>query len=144
MANDWWELQILCEPEMEDSLFWRLEVFGCRGMASESQGHLRLVRSYLPKTQGNACGGSSDSRTQTQAQVPLEELSLAICQDALTMGLAVPKIQWRSLDEEDWASSWKQYWQPLEIGDRFLINPAWLPVPASERLVLRLDPGIAF
>lgn len=129
MKNDWWELQIFCEPDLEDSLFWRLEVFGCRGMASESQGHLRLVRSYLPKT---------------QAQVSLEELSSAIRQDALTMGLAVPEIQWRSLDEEDWASSWKQYWQPLEIGDRFLINPAWLPLPASARLVLRLDPGVAF
>jgi ribosomal protein L11 methyltransferase len=49
------------------------------------------------------------------------------------------------IDEEDWASSWKQHWQPQEIGDRFLIYPAWLPVPEhSERLLLRLDPGAAF
>jgi ribosomal protein L11 methyltransferase len=49
------------------------------------------------------------------------------------------------IDEQDWATSWKQYWQPQEIGDRFLINPAWLPVPEnSDRLVLRMDPGVAF
>ncbi len=130
MANNWWELQILCEPELEDSIFWRLEGFGCRGMASESKGHSLLVRAYLPSS---------------QAQVPdLEGLSLYIYQDALTMGLSVPEMQWYLIDEEDWASSWKQHWQPQEIGDRFLVNPAWLPIPESDRLVLRLDPGVAF
>jgi ribosomal protein L11 methyltransferase len=49
------------------------------------------------------------------------------------------------IDEEDWASSWKQHWEPQEIGDRILIYPAWLPPPEqSERLLLRLDPGAAF
>jgi len=130
MANNWWELQILCEPELEDSIFWRLEGFGCRGMASESKGYSLLVRAYLPSS---------------QAQVSeLEGLSLYLCQDALTMGLSVPEMQWHLIDEEDWASSWKQYWQPQEIGDRFLVNPAWLPIPESDRLVLRLDPGVAF
>ncbi|MEL6788310.1 MAG: 50S ribosomal protein L11 methyltransferase, partial [Cyanobacteria bacterium J06607_15] len=37
------------------------------------------------------------------------------------------------------------YWQPMEIGDRFLIYPAWeTPPKDSNRLVLRLDPGAAF
>jgi ribosomal protein L11 methyltransferase len=61
------------------------------------------------------------------------------------MGLSVPTMQWQLIDEEDWASSWKEHWQPQEIGDRFLIYPAWLPVPAkTDRLLLRLDPGTAF
>ena len=130
MANNWWELQILCEPDLEDSIFWRLEDFGCRGMASQSQEHLLVVRAYLPSS---------------QVQVPdLEGLSLYLQQDALAMELSVPEMQWHLIDEEDWASSWKQYWQPQEIGDRFLVNPAWLPIPKSDRLVLRLDPGVAF
>jgi len=61
------------------------------------------------------------------------------------MGFSIPTVQWELIDEQDWATSWKQYWQPQEIGDRFLINPAWLPVPEnSNRLVLRMDPGVAF
>jgi ribosomal protein L11 methyltransferase len=61
------------------------------------------------------------------------------------MGLAIPKMQWQPIDEEDWASSWKEHWQPQEIGDRFLIYPAWLPLPEkSDRILLRLDPGVAF
>jgi ribosomal protein L11 methyltransferase len=131
MTNTWWELQILCEPNLEDSIFWRLENFGCRGIASEKKGNYSFVKSYLP---------------QFQAQLlDLAALALWLRQDALCVGLSVPTVQWQLIDEQDWASSWKQHWQPQEIGDRFLINPAWLPIPEnSQRLVLRLDPGVAF
>lgn len=131
MANSWWELQIVCDQALEDTIFWRLDKFGCRGSASENKGHACLVRGYLP---------------QQQAQLlDLAALSLWLRQDALVLGLPVPAIKWHLIDEEDWASSWKEHWQPQEIGDRFLINPAWLPVPTdTQRIVLRLDPGVAF
>jgi ribosomal protein L11 methyltransferase len=131
VANTWWELQILCEPDLEDSVFWRLEDFGCRGAASEKKGNSCLVRGYLP-------------RFQVQL-LDLAALSLWLRQDALCVGLSAPALHWQLIDEQDWASSWKQYWHPQEIGDRFLINPAWLPLPeSSDRLVIRLDPGVAF
>jgi ribosomal protein L11 methyltransferase len=131
MANSWWEIQILCDPALEDLIFWRLEKFGSRGMSSEVKAHSLLVRAHVP---------------QMQAQLlDLAALSLWLRQDALTVGLPVPVTQWHLIDEEDWASSWKQYWQPQEVGERFLIYPAWLPPPEhSERLLLRLDPGAAF
>lgn len=131
MANSWWEIQILSDPALEDLIFWRLERFGCRGMSSEVKGHSILITTHLP---------------QMQAQLlDLAALSLWLRQDALTVGLPVPIMQWHLIDEEDWSSSWKQHWEPQEIGDRFLIYPAWLPVPEeSERLLLRLDPGAAF
>ena len=131
MANSWWEIQILCDPALEDSIFWRLEKFGCRGMSSEVKAHSLLLRAHLP---------------QIQAQLlDLAALSLWLRQDALTLCMPVPITQWKLIDEEDWSSSWKQYWEPQEIGDHFLIYPAWLPIPEqSERLLLRLDPGAAF
>lgn len=131
MANSWWELQILCAPDMEDSIFWRLEKFGCGGTASETKGHSCLVRAYLPRNQAQL--------------LDLAALSLWLRQDALIMSLPLPDVQWHLIDEEDWASSWKKHWQPQEIGDRFLINPAWIPAPEkTNRLILRLDPGVAF
>ncbi len=131
MANTWWELQILCEPDLEDSIFWRLDNFGCRGTAVERQGNSFLVKSYLPQFQAHF--------------LDLAALSLWLRQDALCIGLSVPVMRWQLINEQDWASSWKQYWQPQEIGDRFLINPAWLPIPEkTNRLIIRLDPGVAF
>ncbi|WP_353932084.1 50S ribosomal protein L11 methyltransferase [Okeanomitos corallinicola TIOX110] len=131
MANTWWELKILCEPDLEDSIFWRLETFGCRGTASESKGNSSLLKAYLPSFQAQL--------------LDLSALSLLLRQDALCVGLSSPMLHWDLIDEEDWATNWKKHWQPEEIGDRFLINPAWLPLPQSlERLVIRLDPGVAF
>jgi ribosomal protein L11 methyltransferase len=54
-------------------------------------------------------------------------------------------VSWSLIDEEDWSKSWKQHWQPEPIGDRLLVTPAWLDPPAdNQRLVLLLDPGVAF
>ena len=138
LANSWWEIQVLCEPTLEDSIFWRLDRFGCSGTASQYKGNTCLVCAYLP--------------SEEVPLLDLAALSLLLRQDALTLGLPVPAMQWHLIDEEDWASSWKQYWQPQEVGDRFLVYPAWLPMPVSqnaisdqpERLLLRLDPGVAF
>ncbi|MBD2072797.1 50S ribosomal protein L11 methyltransferase [Phormidium sp. FACHB-592] len=131
MANSWWNIQILCDTDLEETIFWRLELFGCRGSSSEVKGHSCLIGAYLP---------------QEQAQLlDLAALALALRQDALCVGLPIPAVQWNLIDEEDWSSTWKEHWQPQEIGDRFLINPAWLPAPEqSDRIVLKLEPGVAF
>jgi ribosomal protein L11 methyltransferase len=131
MSNKWWEIQIVCDPRLEESIFWRLDKFGCSGTATQVKGQSCLIRAYIP---------------QIKIQVlDLAALSLWLRQDAILLELPQPVSHWHLIDEEDWASSWKQYWQPQEIGDRFLIYPAWLtPPPDSERLILRLDPGAAF
>ncbi|MDB9510018.1 50S ribosomal protein L11 methyltransferase [Kamptonema animale CS-326] len=131
MAHSWWEIRVICDPGLEDIIFWRLENFGCRGTASEMKNNYCLISAYLPEEQAGL--------------LDLAALSLYLRQDALCSGLSLPATQWNLIDEEDWASSWKVHWQPQEIGDRFLVYPAWLPVPTnSERLLLRLDPGMAF
>ncbi len=49
-----------------------------------------------------------------------------------------------SLDEEDWLNNWKQYYKPLPIGERLLVLPSWEERPETDRIVLKLDPGMAF
>lgn len=130
--NSWWEIQVLCDPIVEDLVFWRLEEFGCKGTVSEKRDNtLCFLRAYIPKIQVQS--------------LDLAALALALKQDALCCQLPQPKTKWGLIDEEDWASSWKQHWSADEIGDRFLVNPAWLSPPElSDRLILNLDPGPAF
>ncbi len=145
MSNRWWEIVVKCEPILEESVFWRLEKFGCSGTAtevkvlddeenSEAESAVNkqiLIRTYIPEI-------------NTQL-LDLAALSLWLEQDAKLLEVSVPEAKWHLIDEEDWATSWKQHWQPTEIGDRFLIYPAWeTPPKASEKLILRLDPGAAF
>ena len=50
------------------------------------------------------------------------------------------------VDEEDWATAWKQYYHPVKISERFTIVPTWedyTPV-SSDELIIELDPGMAF
>ncbi len=47
------------------------------------------------------------------------------------------------IDSQNWAEQWRENFPPLEIGP-FLIVPTWEETPKSERIILRLDPGLAF
>jgi ribosomal protein L11 methyltransferase len=131
LVNSWWEIQVLCDPALEDIVFWRFETFGGHGTASQRKTSLRQVQAYFPQ--------------DTFELLDLAAVALRLKQDALCAELPEPKTSWTLIDEEDWSKSWKDHWKPEEIGDRFIINPAWLPPPENtDRLVLRLDPGAAF
>ncbi len=47
-------------------------------------------------------------------------------------------------DEEDWANNWKLYFKPMPVGERLLIRPSWEETNADDRIVLSIDPGMAF
>ncbi|NJL87222.1 MAG: hypothetical protein HC886_16580 [Leptolyngbyaceae cyanobacterium SM1_1_3] len=131
MVSSWWEIQVLCHPALEDLVYWRFDTYTGRGTSTERRGHHLFMRAYFPQEQFQL--------------LDLAALALMMKQDALCTGLAVPHLEWQLIDEEDWSKSWKSHWHPQEIGDRFLVNPAWLPKPTGgDRLVLRLDPGAAF
>ena len=46
--------------------------------------------------------------------------------------------------DSDWENNWRQYYQPIETGERLVVVPEWLDAPADGRLPLRLDPGLIF
>ncbi len=51
----------------------------------------------------------------------------------------------RQVQEEDWAESWKQFFQVEHIGRRLVIRPTWREYsPQPGEVVLDLDPGMAF
>lgn len=51
----------------------------------------------------------------------------------------------REVDEEDWATAWKQYYKPVHISPGIVIKPTWEPYEAQpgERII-EMDPGMAF
>lgn len=51
----------------------------------------------------------------------------------------------REVDDKDWVSSWKEYWQPTPVGVKLVIVPAWYGKYREQgRRSLYLDPGAAF
>jgi len=49
------------------------------------------------------------------------------------------------VDDEDWATAWKEYFHPIRITDRITIKPTWEQYePEADELIIELDPGMAF
>lgn len=46
---------------------------------------------------------------------------------------------------EDWENNWKQYFHPMPVGEKLLIQPLWRDqVESGDRKVLKIEPGLAF
>jgi ribosomal protein L11 methyltransferase len=51
----------------------------------------------------------------------------------------------RDVHQEDWAESWKEFFQVERAGTRIVIRPSWRSYePMPDEVVLDLDPGMAF
>lgn len=46
--------------------------------------------------------------------------------------------------DSDWENNWRQYYEPIEIGEKLVVVPEWLEAPEGPRIPLRLDPGLIF
>ncbi|MDO4418779.1 MAG: 50S ribosomal protein L11 methyltransferase [Ruminococcus sp.] len=48
-------------------------------------------------------------------------------------------------EEDDWLNNWRQYYQPIEVGENLLIQPVFRDeVKDTERTVIKIEPGLAF
>ena len=60
-------------------------------------------------------------------------------------GLGSLALSLANVRDEDWENNWKQYYQPIPIGQRLLVVPKWMqPDPGEERIPVFLDPGMIF
>lgn len=57
---------------------------------------------------------------------------------------AFPQAESGYTADQDWENSWKDYYEPIEVGRRLVVVPEWMDAPDDGRTPLRLDPGIAF
>jgi ribosomal protein L11 methyltransferase len=58
---------------------------------------------------------------------------------------SVREMNVREVADHDWLGEWKKGWQPVEVGERFIIAPPWSEIPDQHgRIVIRIEPGMAF
>lgn len=60
--------------------------------------------------------------------------------------IGINEVTISEVNEEEWATAWKKYYNPVKISKRFTIVPTWeeyQPV-SSDELIIELDPGMAF
>lgn len=92
------------------------------------------IRLYLPH----------DAQAPEQIAQLKSELEVFRAQNPDT-DLGSLEVSLQNLQEEDWEESWKQYYQPIPIGEKLLIVPQWLsPENPEHRIPVVLDPGMIF
>jgi ribosomal protein L11 methyltransferase len=139
----WVELSLFAAPEAVDAVAEVFRSHGVTGVAVEEE---------------IAAGGDEGfDRTGASARI------LAYVPDGADAGDKVRRIEegiWhlrafdlapmspvttRLLDEEDWATAWKEHFHPLRVGRRIVVKPTWRDYESSAGdVVIELDPGMAF
>ena len=56
----------------------------------------------------------------------------------------LPEVQYRTINDQNWMEAWKQHYEPVIIGRRLVILPAWVEKTYPGRLPIRINPGMAF
>ena len=84
-------------------------------------------------------GGATEKLEITQSVcTKMEELFLLY-------ELPVPEIMTEVIDDQDWATSWKQFFTPVEIVPGLIIKPSWEEYQAADNeKIIEMDPGQAF
>lgn len=152
----WHELTISTTEEATEMISNFLHEMGAGGVSIEESGTLNKPRDTslgqwydelplndIPEGQAIIKGyfpEGTDTDTLIEALKPrVEELK--------TFDIDTGEVTYSAVevDDEDWATAWKQYFKPLRVSDTLTIKPTWEEYEASEgERIIELDPGMAF
>ena len=148
MSELWLEVTLPVPAEKLDGVCDILAANGMTGLVVEEEGDfLRFLEQnrqywdYVDEGLAQRMKGAS----RVKFYVPDNEDGQKQLRQYLT-GLEEYEPQTVSLREEDWATSWQKYYQPIPVGKRVYIEPDWMrgePVPDG-RAPLYLNPGLTF
>ena len=148
MSERWLEVTLPVPAERLDGVCDRLTANGMTGLVVEEEGDfLRFLEQnrqywdYVDEDLARRMKGAS----RVKFYVPDSEEGRRELNRVLT-GLEEYEPQTVSLREEDWATSWQKYYQPIPVGKRVYIVPEWMrgrDIPDG-RVPLYLNPGLTF
>ncbi len=56
----------------------------------------------------------------------------------------LPEPQYKTIQQTDWSESWRRHYQPIPIGQRLIVVPAWIDKISENRIQIKIEPGMAF
>jgi len=145
---EWLEITVPAPDGDTDRLCELLEVLGVSGLAVEDE---KDVSAFLAES-GEYWDAVDEEflrarRGVTRVKFYLshdEEGAETLRQLREPLRAAGYELSVGSLRDEDWENNWKQYYKPIEVGEKLLILPAWEEGTTEPRIPLRLDPGLIF
>lgn len=130
-TSTWYALDLMIQPDAHEAIEYALMEAGALGTELENDAdQLQRATGYF-------------------ADLPDRELVRTELADALRIyslpSSSVRNMNLREVIDQDWLGEWKKSWQPVEVGERFLIAPPWSEIEGDVgRIVIRIEPGMAF
>lgn len=150
----WAEISIQTTHEAAETVANIFHEIGSSGVVIEDP---KLVNSYLNSGVWDYSDIPQECNTEVvtvKAYLPVDENldeKLRVFEEEFQqlpsrgMDKGKGEMQCREVQEEDWASSWKEFFHPVKVGQYIVIKPSWEEYIAMEGdLVIELDPGMAF
>ncbi|MCI5145034.1 MAG: 50S ribosomal protein L11 methyltransferase [Candidatus Electrothrix sp. AR3] len=133
------------------SLNWLKASFYCPEQALDAAGDLLGILSGSGVEQAPAKEGmiKLTGFFHLEQKGPQEEIMRQIEKEMTNLfdiyGFSSPKPQYSLFADEDWATSWQQFFTPFAIIPGLIIKPSWdTYLAAPNEQVLEIDPGRAF
>ena len=141
----WIEVSVPAESGEIDDLCEQLAALGAGGMVVEDERDFQNFLEtnhqywdYVDEALENQFRGVSRVKFYLSDDEDGRALLDAI-RSALGRELTTATVQ-----DSDWENNWRQYYEPIEVGEKLVVVPEWLEAPEDGRVPLRLDPGLIF
>lgn len=128
--RSWYALDVAVTPEAQEAVEYALMEAGALGTeANQLEDDGLTVSAYF-----NAPPEREAVRSVLAEALRIYELPTS----------SIREMNFREVADQDWLGEWKKNWQPVKTG-RFIVAPPWSDIPeASEQIVIRIEPGMAF
>ncbi|MDO6645965.1 50S ribosomal protein L11 methyltransferase [Acinetobacter guillouiae] len=82
--------------------------------------------------------------TGIYAQEEGEDIDVTALETFIRTQLPTEPMRSEFLEDQVWERSWMDYYEPIQIGEKYWIVPEWLEPPEADAVNIKLDPGLAF
>ena len=153
----WLELKLDTSPAGLEAATQLLEEQGITGLVIDDEGDFRdflehnhqywdYVDEELMQEKQGLCRITFYLSDDPEGYHRLAQVRMALSQlKAAHPEYAPLLLTMNELEDADWENNWKQFYKPMEIGERLIVIPEWesANVPAG-RAALVLNPGLTF
>ncbi len=152
----WFELHIDTSPAGLEPVADMLRELGIEGLVIEDEGDFRQFLEqnrqywdYVDEELDRAMTGKCrvtfylEQNDAGAAQVAAVRMAMAQLK-AAHPDYAPLLLTLDGIEDADWENNWKQFYKPMEIGERLIVIPDWETADTHGRVALRLNPGLTF
>ncbi|MEW6093840.1 MAG: 50S ribosomal protein L11 methyltransferase [Chloroflexota bacterium] len=138
--TNWLEVSLTVNGELAEAVADVLARFAPNGVTTE-----QAVKFTDAEDEGTPVGPIT-VRAYLPADEKLEETRQRLEESLYYLGMIqpLPAATFTPLADQNWMEAWKARYQPIPIGRRLIIVPAWLESPDESRIPIKIDPGMAF